>query len=770
MPTPARNNLPPRISRAAGAGPPAWIAAAVLAIVIGAVYGRALDVPFILDDDSTIFGNKSIVSLWPLIGTSAHPGPLRPPAPLPTAGRPLVNLTFAINYSISPTSPIGYHAVNVLIHFASSLLLFALMKRTLQLSYFTGRFDASAGWLALATSLIWALHPLQTEAVVYATQRTELMMAFFYLATLYCSLRYWFAAPQSNRRRTWLALAILSSLAGMASKEVMVTAPIMVLLFDRTFVAGSFTTAIRRSWPLYVGLAATWLLLVALNINAPRGDTAGFYDGPSLATWWLTQSQVLLMYFKLVVWPRPLFIHYHLPYLETIGESWMYLAPIALMGIVTLVVLWQNKPLGFLGTWIFAILAPTTVVPIVTEIAAERRMYLPLAALAALFVVGAYVLAQSLWRRFSGDRQPIVASTRPEILFVSAAIGVALVLGLLSARRANAYHDDIGLWRDVIASQPTSAMAHFNLGRLLNKAGRSSEAVVEFETTAKLDPGKAIVFNEIGLILTNAGRLPEAIDAFRTATKLQPNSSASLNNLGHTLTRAGRPAEAIECLRHAIQIHPDYAEAHNNLGIAYGNVGNIPQAIEEFQRALEQNKNYAGAHNNLGLAFNQLGDKSKAIEQLEVGLQLNPNDANAHYNLAAILAGVGRNAEAIPHFEQAIRVSPQFADAHNGLGDALRSAGRTKEAIEHHQIALKIRPDFIDAYASLAQSLALAGQSGEAISVAQKGIEIARSTNQAAAADQVDEWLKHYRIELQRAVDAAPSNSTLQPHEQPKLP
>jgi tetratricopeptide (TPR) repeat protein len=746
--------------------PSGWLVATLLALSIGVVYSRGLNAPFILDDDVTIRRNHSIVSLWPLIGTSEHPGPLRPPPPLPTAGRPLVNLTFALNYWIAPTSLVGYHATNVLIHFASSLLLFALIRRALHLPYFAGRFASSAGWLALAGSLIWALHPLQTEAVIYTTQRTELVMAFFYLATLYCSLRYW----ECNTRRTvWLMLAVSASLAGMASKEVMVTAPIMVLLFDRAFVAGSLAGALRRSWPLYAGLAATWLFLVALNLNTPRGDTAGFFcDGSSLASWSLTQSQVLLIYFKLAIWPRPLFIHYYLPYLETMAQSWMYLLPVVLMTVATLVLLWLNKPVGFLATWVFAILAPTTVVPIVTEIAAERRMYLPLAALSVLFVVGVFRLAQLLWRRPSGAHESFGDSTRPQILSVSIALLVALVFGFLSAKRVDAYHSDIGLWQDVALAQPNSAMAHYNLAQTLNQAGRSSEAVAELEATAKLDPGKTVVFNELARILTSIGRFPEAVNALRTAVKQEPNSPHLLNNLGHTLIRAGHPADAIEYLQHAIQIQPDYADAHNNLGIAFGNVGNVRQAIEEFQRALERNNNYANAHNNLGLSFNQLGEKSKGIEQFQLGLQLNPKDASAHYNLAVILAGVGRSAEAISHFEQAIRLSPQFADAHNGLGDALRNIGRTKEAIEHHQIALKIKPSFIDAYSSLAQSLALAHQSEDAITAAEKGIKVARSTNQTTAADGLEEWLKHYRIELQRAVNPAPPDSTLQPREQPK--
>src|SRR5262249_52485956 len=160
----------------------------------------------------------------------------------------------------------------------------------------------------------------------------------------------------------WLILAVVASLAGMACKEVMVTAPVMVLLFDRTFISGSLGGALRRSWPLYVSLALTWTLLVALNINSPRGNSAGFGLGPSLISSWMTQSKILVMYLKLVVWPWPLLIHYRMPYLS-FAQAWIYAIPVASLLAATLVLIWRNEPIGYLLTWLFVILAPTSIVP-----------------------------------------------------------------------------------------------------------------------------------------------------------------------------------------------------------------------------------------------------------------------------------------------------------------------------------------------------------------------------------------------------------------------
>ena len=261
--------------------PSSWLVAAMLALAVGVVYGTALRGPFIFDDSDSIRNNPTIVRLWPLIG-GTNGGPLNPESDLPVSGRPLVNLSFALNYHFGGLDPFGYRACNVVLHVASALLLWAIVRRTLRLPRFGGRFEPSAGWLAFVVSLLWALHPLQTEAVIYVTQRTELMVAFFYLATLYCSLRYWAtfspadvadprkalleARPDGWHRIAWLSLAVLSCLCGMACKEVMVSAPLVVLLFERTFVAGGLTNALRRSWPLYVGLASTELLLLLLNI------------------------------------------------------------------------------------------------------------------------------------------------------------------------------------------------------------------------------------------------------------------------------------------------------------------------------------------------------------------------------------------------------------------------------------------------------------------------------------------------------------------------
>src|SRR5262245_21046969 len=155
--------------------PPFWLVAVILAVAIAIVYGRGLSAPFMFDDDDSIVSNTSIRSLWPLIGTEDHRGPLNPIRDIPTSARPVVNYSFALNYHFGGLRVNGYHLVNVVLHFLSALFVFAVVLRTLTLPYFAGRFDSAAGWIAFAIALLWSLHPLNTEAVEYTTQRSELI-------------------------------------------------------------------------------------------------------------------------------------------------------------------------------------------------------------------------------------------------------------------------------------------------------------------------------------------------------------------------------------------------------------------------------------------------------------------------------------------------------------------------------------------------------------------------------------------------------------------
>jgi Flp pilus assembly protein TadD len=608
------------LARPGNASPRAWIIAALLAFSIGTVYGPALNVPFIFDDIDTIIRNESITTIQPLFGTKAKPGPLNPPPNIPTAARPLVNLSFALNYQFGQLNPVGYHAVNAAIHFLSAMLLWAIVRRTLCLPHFAGRFAAVASWLALAIALIWALHPLQTEAVIYATQRTELMMALFYLATLYCSLRYWASYDLPLQRTAWLALATIACLAGMASKEVMVSAPLIVLLFDRAFVSGSLVSALRKSWPLYIALAATWILLLGLAAGSPHSSAAGFKLASSVYAWWFTQAKITWLYFKLAIWPNPLLIHYKLPLVTTPLEACLYVVPLLLLGWGTFVLLWRNHPVGFLGTWIFAILSPTFVIPVVTEMAAERRMYLPLAALVVLFVVGGYELARSIAGRRTSGRES-ASTARPAAIAISALV-IAIACGLVGARRLQAYQEPLELWQQVLRSQPQNETAHLAIGKYFDNAGDSASAITHFREAVRLEPQLAQARFNLGVVLIRTNAYNEAAAQFTAGAELSPTDISMSINRALALGLSGRNDEALIAYQSAISLAPDDWTLYNNLGEVLKNLGRHQEAIEAYQQALRLNADALDLYNYIADNYFKMNQPDQAIAALQRGLEL----------------------------------------------------------------------------------------------------------------------------------------------------
>jgi Flp pilus assembly protein TadD len=732
--------------------PRPWIVAAVLAVSIGVVYLPALHVPFIFDDTATIVENASIAHLWPLVGSRDNPGPLNAPAGTPTAGRPLVNLSFAANYRLGGFDPSGYHAYSILIHWLNALLLWAIVRRTLLLDYFAGWFDQAARWLAFAVAMLWALHPLQSEAVVYATQRSEMMMALCYLATLYCSLRYWSVAfggtaegdrghaeSFARQRAVWLSLAVLSCLCGMASKEVMVSAPLMVLLFERTFIAGSLKTALHRSKSLYVGLVATWLLLAWLRLGLRHSEAAGFGLGVPAISWWLTQTKILLMYLKLAIWPWPLLIHYELPYLDNLGAAWIYVLPVLLLGIGTLVLLWQNSPVGYLGTWIFAILSPTCVVPIILEMAAERRMYLPLAALIVLFVVGLYLAAQRVFDAASASSTGNVAR-RPIAQVMVISVLIAVVCGLVSSKRVGAYHDKLGLWEDVLRLQPENDTAHVSIGHEFEEAGNLVAATGHYREAIRLAREPALAHFKLGVALMKQGANGEAVAHFEEAARLQPQNPLIRNNLAAGLFLAGRTHDAITACRTAIELQPNSWWCHNHLGMVLKSEGDYEAAVKSFERAIELKPDELGLYSDLADCYSHMNQPQRVITTLErgrdfatrannsncvrsfdarMGALRNADDPVAQKEYGLVLFNSSQYQEAIAEFTTVLKSAPDDVSILNYLGISLTRVGRVPEAIEILQHAIRVQPDNAEAHANLAQALGKADRVSEAIGESQ---------------------------------------------------
>jgi len=572
--------------------PALWLAVLVLATGAWA-YSTSFRGVFVLDDVRAIARNSTIRTLWPLTT------PLAPPTGSTVAGRPIANLSFAINHALAPATPAAsagggevpggagpldpapYHAGNLVIHLAASLVLFGLVRRTLQSRRLQVGFGAAASWLALVVALVWVVHPIQTGAVTYVVQRVESLMGLFYLLTLYCAIR----ASAGSRPRLWTAAAIASCACGMATKEVMVTAPIVVAIWGRLFMtrpsgnrrgAGlpvAFGRQPRTSsrivdevapkglpaeidgpgrmrWGMTAGLASTWIVLAVL--------VAGERRGPSVSIAWdavwpylLAQAEVVVHYLRLAILPAPLVFFYDWPLGSSLGAVAWQAGVLTALVIVTIVGIVRRHPASFLGAWFFLILAPSSsVLPIVTEVAAEHRMYLPLAAIVAAAVLGLFVLGR---RMAPSPKAAAVAGA----LAAMAAVGA---LGIETRERNRVYWSAESLWQDTVSKRPNDARARVAYGDALAGAGRLAEAEAQLQAGVALGPGDPAAHVRLGAVLAQQRKFDAAVLSFERALALRPGYVDAHRLLGEIYGVRRQDALAARNYEQALVSLPDDAK------------------------------------------------------------------------------------------------------------------------------------------------------------------------------------------------------------------
>lgn len=415
----------------------------------------------------------------------------------------------------------------------------------------------------------------------------------------------------------------------MGSKEVMVTAPLLVLLYDRTFLAGSFRAALRRRWGVYVGLAATWGFLAWLVASDPgRGGTAGFGADVSAAAYAGTQVGAIARYLWLTVWPAALTFDYGTGVARGAGQIVPGALLIAALLIGTVAALRFAPRAGFLGAAFFGVLAPSSsLVPIATQTIAEHRMYLPLAAVVAGAVLGAHALVDRL-RRESAFRR---------VLPIAAVVLVAGALGWRTVRRNVDYRSEVAIWEDTVARAPDNVRAYTNLGAALSEAGRMDEAAVLWAHAVRLAPDDPDIHSNLGAYLQANGREPEAIVHYEKALQLRPDHANAHANLGTALRRAGRAEEAVHHHEEAVRLQPRLAPFRYSLAVCLYGLGRFDEAETHLQEAVQIDPRDLSSRDWLAAVYTALGKHEQAAAQLAEALRIDPNDLARYQRYIAAL-------------------------------------------------------------------------------------------------------------------------------------
>jgi protein O-mannosyl-transferase len=748
-----------------------WLLGLLIIGGVFAAYSNSFTGSFVgLDAKESIRDNPHIRHLWPLSEAMSLPlveGTLS--ADEGSKGgtvvrRPILSLSFALDYHFFGLNAHGYHAVNLLIHALAALVLFGLLRQTLNLPALRGCHGNRAVWLALAVALLWAVHPLQTESVTYIVQRAESLMGLLLLLTVYCAAR----GLQSPHPRAWYAASVIACAVGMGTKETMSIAPVLVLLYDIVFVSGSLRQALRRRWGLYAVLASTWAIAGVLVLMTLADASRDFGEG-AIPAYLLAQPRVILHYVRLALWPHPLYMYVNTPrfvFIPGRTSPLQVAVPAALIAAALLATGWafaRRHWLGFVGAWFFVILAPTSSIVATSDVIQEHRMYLPLAAVITLVVVG----GDALLRRPSIHLSARQIGTIGAVLVSALAVG----LGLLTYDRNRDYGGEFSMihpadlaetyeiladheltksslheverqadatlhsatdpaevayahyllgvayerheqldqavahLQQVVALQPHLGPVYTELGAALSQQGQQTEAERAFRRAIDLRPDRAEAYVELGTLLVGQGNLPAAREQFTTALRLRPTSADAHSELGALLLREGRLDEAEAHLRRAVEVQPTLISAHEGLGRLSMRRGNLDDAARHFQRAHEIDEDYPEPHFDLGILFREQGQLDRALAEFETAIQLRPEYAEAHYERGRTLLAQGHPAQAVDAFEKATRFAPDLAEAYCELGVALRRQGDTRRAAEWLEKALAVSPDLAEAHAQLGDLL-----------------------------------------------------------------
>ncbi len=594
-----------------------------------AVYFNSLSNGFVYDDAWQVLKNRWMtdVKYIPEIFSSNVWG-FRKDFSISNYYRPAMHIMYMAIYHIFGLNPWGFHLVSLFFHAANSVLVFLLAFRLLDGPKKGGETqplrDSQSGILdsrsfAFLAALLFATHPIHTEAVDWAAGLPDLSFTFFYLLSFYLYMR---AEDRSVHFNAFYFVSVASFFLATLCKEPALTLPLIIAAYDcaRRPFEGRSTLPPKRYIPFLV-VAGIYFIL---RFRALEGFIS-LRRHPELSEYqsFINVFPLFVQYLGKLFIPLNLNAFYVLHPVSSLFEPRAALSVIVavLFGGLTYIALKKNRAVFVSLLFIAVPLLPSLYIPVVGPNAfTERYLYLSSFGMVLLF---ACLLD---WAKAA---RPAAAAGLVAIYIVLAGLYSWTTVG-----RNTVWKNDFTLFSDTAKKSPDADMPRYNLGLYLQNEGKWDGAIELYRKALDLNPEYIDARLNLGVALFRKGQIDDAIDQYQTVLKLRPEYADAHIDLGVALFRKGRTDQAIEHYQAALKLNPDSVDAHVNLGAALGEKGNIDQAIEHYQTALKLNPGSLDAHVNLGAAFGNKGWLDKAAEQFEIALQIDPTSANAQKNLA----------------------------------------------------------------------------------------------------------------------------------------
>jgi len=656
----------------------AFIPLLIILLVSFAVYFNALSWDFVYDDKDQVVENPWIRDIGNILTIfSKGVWSFKLEGNTSNYYRPLMHIVYMLNYHLFGLNPWGFHLVNILFHCGASVLVFLIIRRFLT----EQRGTTPSTYLSppFIAAVLFASHPIHTEAVTWIAGLPDVAFTVFYLLAFYFYMLF------RDGAKGCYAASVLSFSVATLFKEPALTLPIVLIIYDyqlRKFDE-TLRVEIKRYIP-YVVVSAIYLSLryYALGSFAPTESYA------SLSTYQFIINVFPLFreYLTSLLWPfNPNFWHTFHPISSLFDAKGMSSIVVTTIFVVVAVAARNRNKMLFWGLLLLVIpLLPVFYIKGITgKPFAERYLYLP---------SFGYVLLVAVFLSWAKETLPHSVMI---ISIVATIIVGAYAVGTIN--RNNAWKDNFALWSDTARKSPDSANAHYNLGVEYISLRQSDRAMAEFQAAVRLKPDASEAHNDLGFAYASEGQWERAIAEYQTAVRLKPDNAKAHNNLGVAYASQGQADRAATEYQTAVRLKPDFVKAYYNLANVYASQGQMEKAVAEYQTVLRLKPDYAEAHNNLGTAYASQGQMDRATEEYETALRLRPDNAKAHNNLGTVYRSQGQMDRAVAEYETALRLRPDYAEAHYNLAIAYGLQSHLDKAAAEYQTTLRLKPDFRDA-------------------------------------------------------------------------
>jgi len=659
----------------------------LLTLVVCALYGNTLQHGFHYDDIPSILEKPWIRGLDKIPDFITN-----------FTIRPVVILSFNINYAISEFEVWSYHLFNILAHLGVVFLIYQLARQLLKFLERTG-YKAPAIWSPIPTmaALIFAVHPLNTQAVTYISSRSSILATFFFLATILL----FFKGFEKHLDRTgtsetgekipspfpYYVGSLLCLLLGGLSKEIVITLPAMLFLVHFYFVSGqTFRKWITTAYAPILLVGMPIVIFIVWRVFSEGGVLPTETTRFSGATYFLTQTFTIpFEYFRKMFFPINQSIDVNFPVRSDWSSPESYVGLITLAGFIVFLVCVSAKSrrAGFGLAWMIVTLLPTSSFVPLHDVAVEHRAYLPLVGF-SLF--GASVLCEL------GQ----AVAHYPKVLRTVRVLGLTILvcLGLLLVNRNAVWKDDVRLWTDARDKAPRLVRTYNNLGEAYDKRHEYDKAIAEFETALRLQPDYVFALNNLGNVYGKLNNFQKAIEYFSRVLELKSDYAPAHYNLARAYQAVGKPGEAFVHYHKAIVLVPHFEQAIYNYALLGLQLGRVDNAIQAFSKFIVLQPENVRGYFGLGNAYALKKDFVKAIDMFQQGISVDPTYILIQVNLATAQVQAGRVDDALSTFEGILKRSPGIAGVHKNLGMIYtRHKNDTAKAIHHFEESLRLDPN-----------------------------------------------------------------------------